>query len=192
MAAASRPERADVRTELLVEARSGALLLRKPRESDAPRALELARDPEVAWWNPTRVMQTVADALDWCRDGADWSDGTHATWHAEDETTGLLVANVSLFAFDHDDLTCKIGYRVHPDARGRGVGRAAVTAVAEWALADRGLARVQLEHSLANVASCRVADAAGFALEGTLRSAHRLPDGSRCDAHVHGRVAGEA
>ena len=179
------------RTELLVEVPSGRLLVRKPRESDAPRALELAHDPDVAWWNPTREMATVEDAAAWCRDGADWSDGSHATWHVEDAASGLLLANVSLFAFDDDELTCKIGYRVHPDSRGRGVARAVVTAVTDWVFADRGLARVQLEHSVPNLASCRVAEAAGYALEGTLRSAHRLPGGSRCDAHVHGRVASE-
>ena len=188
MSAPSRSER----VELHVVVPSGPLLVRKPRESDAARALELANDPDVRWWNPTRAMRTVEEAAAWCRDGADWSDGSHATWHVEDEQSGILVANVSLFAFDHDELTCKIGYRVHPDARGRGVARAVVTAVTDWVFADRGLARVQLEHSEPNLASCRVAEAAGFALEGTLRSAHRLPDGARCDAHVHGRVAPEA
>ena len=62
---------------------------------------------------------TSRSAAAWCRDGADWSDGTHATWHAVDPATGRMVGNVSLFAIDTDDLVAKIGYRVLPSGRGR-------------------------------------------------------------------------
>ena len=42
----------------------------------------------------------------------------------------------------------------------------------------------------ANPGSCRVAVKAGFALEGTLRSAMRHPDGWH-DMHLHGLVPGD-
>ena len=166
------------------------LRLRPPQIDDAERALLLMRDADVRRWNPTRAAHELADAEAWCRGGADWSDGSHATWHAEDRESGLFVANVSLFAIDVEHATAKIGYRVLPDARGRGVGREALAAVAAWAITERGLARVQLEHAIANPASCRVAEAAGFRLEGTLRSAYAV-DGRRYDEHVHGRLASD-
>ena len=72
----------------------------------------------------------------------------------------------------------------------RGVATAATVAVAGWALADLGLHRLELRHSTANPASCRVAAKAGFALEGTLRSAMRHPDGWH-DMHLHGLVPGD-
>jgi RimJ/RimL family protein N-acetyltransferase len=100
-----------------------------------------------------------------------------------------MVGNVSLFAIEVDDAVAKIGYRVLPAARGRGVARQMVDAVTRWAFAERGLARVQLEHAVANTPSCRVAAAAGFVLEGTLRSAYAVPEGGREDCHVHGRLA---
>ena len=146
-------------------------------------------DPDVRRWNPTRDGPDLAAAEPGCRDGADWSDGTHATWHAVDRATGRMVGNVSLFAIDSEDAVAKIGYRVLPAARGRGVARQMVDAVTRWAFNERGLARVQLEHAVPNLASCRVAIAAGFVLEGTTRSAYAVPGGGREDCHVHGRLA---
>jgi RimJ/RimL family protein N-acetyltransferase len=168
---------------------TAGLILRPPAEEDAPEAFTLLNDAQVRRWNPARECPDVATAEAWCRDGADWSDGTHATWHALDRRSLRMVGNVSLFAIDTDDRVAKIGYRVLPAARGRGVARAMVDVVTRWAFESRGLMRVQLEHAVGNAASCRVATAAGFALEGTLRSAYAVPGtGDREDCHVHGRL----
>jgi RimJ/RimL family protein N-acetyltransferase len=168
------------------------LILRPPAEEDAPEAFVLLNDPDVRRWNPARDCPDVETAAAWCRGGADWSDGSHATWHAVDPQTGRMVGNVSLFAIDADDRVAKIGYRVHPEARGRGVARQMVDAVTGWAFEHRGLMRVQLEHSVENPASCRVAEAAGFRLEGTARSAYAVPGTEdREDCHIHGRLPGD-
>ena len=172
-----------------LELTTADLVIRPPVPADAPAAFELMNDPDVRRWNPTRDCPDLATAEEWCRDGADWSDGSHATWHAVDRQTGRMVGNASVFAFDRDDLVAKIGYRVLPAARGRGVARQMVDAVTRWAFTDRGLARVQLEHAVPNLASCRVAVSCGFVLEGTLRSAYAVPGEGREDCHVHGRLA---
>jgi len=164
------------------------LVIRPPVPEDAPEAFELMNDPDVRRWNPTRECPDLAAAEQWCRDGADWSDGTHATWHAVDRRIGRMVGNASLFALDHDDLVAKIGYRVLPAARGRGVARQMVDAVTRWAFESRGLMRVQLEHAVPNLASCKVAVGAGFLLEGTARSAYAVPGAGREDCHIHGRL----
>jgi RimJ/RimL family protein N-acetyltransferase len=168
---------------------TGNLLLRLPRAEDAAEALAMLRDPDVIQWNPATSVVDLDSARAWCLGNADWSDGTHATWHAADCVTGRLVANCSIFAIDHQHATAKIGYRVVPWQRRRGVGSEVVRAVAEWSFAELGLARIQLEHAVANVASCRVAAKAGFEPEGTLRSAYLDSRGVRHDDHVHGRLA---
>jgi len=164
------------------------LVIRPPVPEDAPAAYELLNDPDVVRFNPGRACPDLQTAEAWCRDGADWSDGSHATWHGVDRQSLQMVGNVSLFAIDLDDRVAKIGYRVLPSARGRGVARQMVDAVTTWAFAERGLMRVQLEHAVGNPASCRVAEAAGFVLEGTARSAYAVPDDGREDCHIHGRL----
>jgi len=165
------------------------LIIRPPVVEDAPEAYELLNDPEVKLWNPARDCPDLEVAAAWCRSGADWSSGSHATWHAVDRVSLRMVGNVSLFAIDTDDRVAKIGYRVLPSARGRGVARQMVDAVTTWAFESRGLKRVQLEHSVHNPASCRVAEAAGFVLEGTARSAYAVPGTEdREDCHIHGRL----
>jgi RimJ/RimL family protein N-acetyltransferase len=171
-----------------LDLRTTDLVIRPPLPEDAPEAFVLMNDPGVRRWNPTRDCPDLAAAEAWCASGADWSDGSHATWHAVLRDTGSMVGNASLFAFDTDDAVAKIGYRVLPSARGRGVARQLVDAVTRWAFTERGLARVQLEHAVPNLASCKVAVAAGFVLEGTTRSAYAVPGGGREDCHIHGRL----
>jgi RimJ/RimL family protein N-acetyltransferase len=93
-----------------------------------------------------------------------------------------------------------IGYGVHADSRGRGVGRRAVRLFTRWLTLDEEgprLARVQLEHSVENPSSCRVALAAGFEREGHRRSYLVLRDAAapggerRHDVCLHGFVTGD-
>jgi RimJ/RimL family protein N-acetyltransferase len=169
------------------------LIIRPPAPEDAPEAFELINDPDVKLWNPARDCPDLETAAAWLRDGADWSEGTHASWSAVDRESLRMIGNVSLFAIDTDDRVAKIGYRVLPSARGRGVARQMVDAVTRWAFESRGLMRVQLEHSVHNLASCRVAEAAGFVYEGTTRSAYAVPGSeAREDCHIHGRLPSDA
>ena len=172
-----------------VELLTSHLLLRRPVAEDAEDALAMLQDPEVVRWNPAPAVVDVQTARAWCARGADWSEGTHATWHAVDRSTHRLVATCSIFAIDRDHATAKIGYRVAPWQRRRGVGSEVAAAVTQWSFTELGLVRIQLEHAVANVGSCLVAARAGFVLEGILRSASRDGLGARHDDHVHGRLA---
>ena len=65
----------------------------------------------------------------------------------------------------------EIGYWLRRDARGRGIATRALTLVTRFAF-EQGAERLQLRADVENVASRRVAEKAGFRLEGVLRSAH--------------------
>ncbi|MGW2426425.1 GNAT family N-acetyltransferase [Streptomyces sp. NPDC001709] len=67
--------------------------------------------------------------------------------------------------------SAEIPYSLLAAGRGGGVIADATVCVSRWAVDDLGLHRLRLTHSVANPASCRVATRAGFALEGTMRSA---------------------
>jgi len=56
-----------------------------------------------------------------------------------------------------------------------------------WCFETLRLHRVELCHATANVASCRVARYAGFAVEATKRGEGRHADGWH-DMHVHARL----
>ncbi|MDQ0994671.1 RimJ/RimL family protein N-acetyltransferase [Streptomyces sp. V3I7] len=66
----------------------------------------------------------------------------------------------------------------------------AVRRVSRWALEELGLHRLRLCHSTANPASCRVAEKAGYAVEGTMRGALLHEDGWH-DQHLHALVQGD-
>jgi RimJ/RimL family protein N-acetyltransferase len=174
-----------------VEIAAGRLQLRPPSVSEAADALAMLLDPDVALWNAGPDGLNLDEARAWCRRGADWSDGGHATFSALDATTGRLLGNVSLFKIDREQQDAEIGYRVAPWARGQGVATAAVAAVSRWAFAALDLVRIEAFHAVVNVGSCRVAEKAGYRWEGTLRQSYVYGDGVRYDEHLHARLASD-
>jgi RimJ/RimL family protein N-acetyltransferase len=62
--------------------------------------------------------------------------------------------------------------------------------VADWALTDLGLFRLELGHRMDNPASCRVARRTGFAVEGLERAKLRYGD-RRYDVEIHARLASD-
>jgi RimJ/RimL family protein N-acetyltransferase len=168
------------------------LQLRPPSPSEAADALAMLADPDTLRWTPQSTVVDEATAREWCERCADWSDGDHATFSVLDATTGRLLGNVSLWQIDlSEHLTSAIGYRTAPWARGQGVATDAVRAATRWAFGSLGLERIALPHASANVASCRVAEKAGFGLEGVMRGSFRASDGSRHDEHLHARLASD-
>ena len=145
-------------------------------------------DPETVLWNPAPRVLDEPTAADWCRRGADWGSGEQVTFSVLESTTGQLVGNICLHHLDSEQASADIGYRVAPWARGGGVATASVRAVSGWAFAVLGLERIQLFHALANPASCRVAQKAGYRVEGTLRAGFVAGDGRRYDEHLHARL----
>jgi RimJ/RimL family protein N-acetyltransferase len=85
-----------------------------------------------------------------------------------------------------------VGYVVLPRARGRGVATEAVRLASHHVFETLRWPRLELHHAVANVASCRVAQRCGFALEGTMRRGLRYADGTWADQHLHARLATDA
>lgn len=165
------------------ELSDGAIRLRPPREDDIPAITAACRDPEIARWTIVPAPYTEEDARAFV-------GGTHRA--DGDPEIALLIVDA-----DTDDLLGAIGLRVdaptgvgdvgywmRAEARGRGVATRAVRLLASWAFAARGLGRIEVLAATENTASRRVAERAGFTLEGILRA--RLPgkDG-RLDAALY-------
>lgn len=78
-------------------------------------------------------------------------------------------------------------YWMHAAFRGRGWTSQAAATVADWALTDGGLDRLELGHRVNNPGSERVALAAGFVREGVERG-KLLVDDDRIDVVSYGRL----
>jgi ribosomal-protein-alanine N-acetyltransferase len=132
-------------------------------------------------------MDGQDEALAWIAQwAARWDDENAASWavcDSADEALGQIgLRNISLA-----EGSASLSYWVTPSARGRGLAARATQALTGWVFATIGFNRLGIQHSTANVASCRVAGRAGFLPEGTLRQAIKHADGWH-DWHLHGRL----
>ena len=169
------------------------LLLRRHNPHDGADVLAMMLDEETRRWNPGRIgnrdVEDLEGAVAWGLDTADWNDGTHASFAVVDAASGRYAGSVSVHSIDPEHHDAEIGYRTAPWARGRGYAREAVAATTQWAFDNLTVVRIELAHAVANTASCAVATAAGYALEGLLRQSFVYGDGLRYDEHLHARLA---
>ncbi|WP_269855108.1 GNAT family N-acetyltransferase [Streptomyces sp. RPT161] len=165
------------------------LTLRPWRQEDAPALAAAWQDPAIRQWNrpPTGGVEQARERI--ARYGRRWHEEAAATWGITRADDDSVLGSVALGGMDLRQGTAEYIYWVLPAARGAGVALHATNRVARWAFRDLGLHRLELTHGVANTASCRVAEKAGFALEGTKRSATLHADGWH-DMHLHARVDG--
>jgi RimJ/RimL family protein N-acetyltransferase len=85
------------------------------------------------------------------------------------DADGAAVGSASLFAFDWFARHAEAGISLVPDARGRGIGTAAIAQLVEFGFVRRNLRRIHLQAISSNVAAIRAYEKAGFVTEGRLR-----------------------
>jgi len=169
------------------EVRRAGVLLTRWREDDLPAVLEIAADPATSQWSGSlRHVHTLDAARAWM---ADRTAEGRLDWAVRDAVTGELVGRTGLFRFRDGPNTAELGYGVHPAHRRRGVAVAAVATAVGYGTDVLGLHRIELVHSVGNVASCAVAVRSGFAYEGVERSSLDHDDGPPHDMHRHARLA---
>ena len=161
-------------------------LLRPFDPADDPALVALFADAETRRWNPT----TLLDPAEWRRHN-DVRSPAVETWAVADAEDGRLLGTVALTDIDTRQGTAELGYRTVPAERGRGAARAGLLLATQRAHQELGLRRLQLFHAVENDGSCRVAEAVGFRLEGTLRASYVYGDGLPHDEHLHARLAGD-
>jgi RimJ/RimL family protein N-acetyltransferase len=195
--------------------RQPALILRPWRAADIPAlAAEMSREyPTGGMWSrpderPVRTAPGGAqsraeavgerDAAGWLvSQDRGWRDGdrlSFAVLEADDAGGRVLAGNVGLKNREEtgrigERETVEIGYWTAVAARGRGVAPAAVRAVTDWAFdafAGAGLRQIMLVHDVDNLASCRVAEKAGYSFRefSPANPPHWFTDG-----HIHMRAS---
>lgn len=162
----------------------GVIVLREWREEDIEPVVRATADPEIPRWTRVPDRNTAEDVRAFL--ALPVADVRRII---ADAHTDELLGSVGLLRGDEEQGRAEIGYWVGAEHRGRGIAVRAVNLLADWAFAERGLQRLELHIDPANAASLRVAEKAGFAFEGVLRSYEELK-GRRHDVAMHARLAG--
>ena len=150
-----------------------------------PALLETMRDPDTLRF--TRTPHPMPDG--WVEQWLARFDGEHRlAWAVLDES-GDFVGYAVTGPVDREDLEVELGYAIAPQARGRGIATETLRRLTRWAF-DEGMQRVVAVISVDNPASSRVAERAGYTLEGVLRSLH-VVDGRRGDMQSWSILPGE-
>ncbi|MFZ0088210.1 MAG: GNAT family N-acetyltransferase [Solirubrobacteraceae bacterium] len=163
------------------------LVIRPWQPTDVAVIVGAYAEPDIQRWHAQSMNAREAEA--WIRSRSErWHREQGADWAVTDGTGVLGRIGLTQMNFHYG--LGEVTYWVLPVARGRGVAARALCAMTDWAFHRVGFHRLEVTHSTDNPRSCRVADRAGFALEGTMRGQARHADGWH-DMHLHARLAGD-
>jgi RimJ/RimL family protein N-acetyltransferase len=147
----------------------GVVTLRPWRADDVDALVEICDDPEIVRFTRVPTPYTRDDALMFmAQQVAAQESGALASFAVADAADDRLLGSIDVRR--GPDSRATVGYLVGAAARNRGVASRAARLVSRWALAELGVARVEIHVRPDNPASQRVAERAGFTREGVLRS----------------------
>ncbi|MEK4324564.1 GNAT family N-acetyltransferase [Paenibacillus sp. FSL R7-0297] len=104
--------------------------------------------------------------------------------------TGHLVGSSGLHRIDWQVRKFEIGYWVRTSCAGQGYITEAVSAIADFAVQELQAARLEIRCDSRNTQSARVAERAGFTLEGILRNDKLDVQGALRDNMIYSKVRG--
>jgi len=154
----------------------GEIAVRPLAARDVPAIVAACQDPEIPRW--TRVPSP------YLREDAERFLAIAAAEAAAGEGVALavcgaddrLIGTIGLMELDAVRGYGELGYWIAAAARGRGAATRAVALLRDWAHAELGLSAIEILAHRHNRPSQLVAERAGFADTGELRSVARMPD----------------
>jgi RimJ/RimL family protein N-acetyltransferase/GrpB-like predicted nucleotidyltransferase (UPF0157 family) len=157
-----------------------AVLLRPWTEHDAPAIAAVCQDDAIQRWTAVPWPYEEKDARDFlARSEQGRLRGEELQQALVDPDDGTLLGSFGLEVRAQDRVG-EVGYYLAPEARGRGAATRALRLLSRWAIRDLGLARIEVLAHPDNLVSQAVAERAGFAREGVMRS-YRERKGERDD-----------
>ena len=169
--------------------RTERLVLRPYRPDDVDAVYRACLDPDIHRWIPLPTPYTRADAEQFVGVATVSARQEKRAMLTAVEADGTFVGSAGVH-FPTSLLGPAVGYWLAPWGRGRGYAAEAARELAEWAF-RHGALRAHLFADLDNPSSQAVARRAGFTREGVVRSCLPYRDGTRGDAVLFGRLAGE-
>ena len=170
----------------------GRIRLEPLTTADVADALAMCDDEDTKRFTYLPTNADAAWITGWLRHYEEgWGDGSRAGFSIRDAETGAYLGFAAIVRLDLALQQGEIGYVLSPHARGRGAAAAAVELITRWGFDSLGLLRLELRIDTDNPASERVAERAGYRLDGVLRSL-AFKDGRRTDTGVWSRLPGDS
>src|SRR4051812_7719433 len=174
--------------ELPEELVGARVLLRPYRTSDAEQvfaAIDESREHLKPWMPWVNNHLRVDDTLDYClRSASNWLLRSDLAVGIFDQSSGRFLGGSGLHDPDWDLRAFETGYWLRASAVGRRYMTETVRLLVGFAFAALRAQRVHLGCEASNVASQRVAERAGFLLEGRLRNGLLATSGQPVDMLV--------
>ena len=157
-------------------------MIRSPMPGDGPElhaAVTESMDELLPWMPWPKEHRTVEDSEASSREArVRFLERTELRMHLYLRGTGTLVGSSGLHRIDWDVPKFEIGYWCRTRFSGQGYATEAVRGIAAFALDTLGAERAEIRCDPRNRPSARVAERAGFRLEGELRNDDRGTDGT--------------
>jgi RimJ/RimL family protein N-acetyltransferase len=135
-----------------------------------PGIAELVQVEDVRTFTRVPTQPPPGFAAEWlARYEEGWRDGSRAGFAIESHDGEFLGLGLYV-RIEEQGQEGEIGYVVGPAARGRGVATRTLQLLTEWGFSQLGMKRIELWIDTTNTGSKRVAERAGYVLEGVLRS----------------------
>jgi len=167
------------------------LRLRALRPDDATDVFDLYRDKEANRFGYQPKMDSVDDAIALVAQIAALAEtGSILHFGAAQRSDDRVIGHATLFAFQPKGARAEVGYSVHRDLWGKGVGTEILRVLVRHAFVDRGLRRLEADIDPRNVGSLRVLERNGFVREGYLRERWEI-GGEIQDAVIFGLLRRE-
>lgn len=167
---------------------AGQIELRTFSEADVPMLLDLSTDPYVPLTGTLPAHTDPAGAMAYIdRQHSRLTSGAGYSFCIALLATGQAVGQIGLWLAQLSQGRATAGYGIAPHARGHGLGGQALTALTEFAWTVPGLHRIELYVEPWNIASCRVAETAGYTYEGLLLN-HQEIGGERVDMRLYASI----
>jgi RimJ/RimL family protein N-acetyltransferase len=125
--------------------------------------------------------------------GDNWVGRPERAWEfvVADLRSDAFLGSIMLHDVDWKNRRAEVGFWIEANARGRGVGSAALRLMLDWAFDDLGLERIEMTALPENEIVPRIVARFGFTYEGYLRQ-RNYERGRRVDLLIWGLLKAEA
>jgi RimJ/RimL family protein N-acetyltransferase len=163
------------------------------------------------WEDGLMVNEAIRESLEELRPWMDWAQQAPSIEESEiisrqgrvhflersdlrlyliEKSTGKLIGSSGLHRIDWQARKFEIGYWVRTSFSRQGYIAEAVESITNYAIKELQANRIEIRCDSRNLASARVAEKAGFTMEGILRNEKRSVDGSLRDTMLFAKVRG--